>query len=121
MIKRLLGLGLLALVFSFNLFTFGELSVQTNPIESSLIQHYPDQGASSIAKSIGNAGECGIIEPRFEINEIQEVLRKFALVTGLDTVSISPHLFLSNDLLTEAHLFVAGQVEFTILYHNLRI
>lgn len=120
LIRRFLGLGLLALLFSFNLFTLGEIEIQTFSTKSALLQHYQDPNAS-ITKSGGNHQECGIIEPRFEINELQEVIRKFTVATSSDPVITNPYFFSSKDPLSQAYPFVAGQIDLTIRYHNLRI
>lgn len=120
LINRFVGLGLLALLFSFNLFTGGDIEVQTASTDSTLLQYYQEQNAS-LTKFDGDHQECGLIEPRLEINELQEVLRKFTVATGSDTVIINPSFFSCRDVLSEAYLFVAGQVDFSIRYHNLRI
>lgn len=117
---RNIGLGLLALIISLNLFFLGNLEVKNISTKTIFFENQSTPGAR-LNDLLGDNFDDGILQRQFNTNQLHDVVRKFPVTTGLLSLILNP---LPDRLDTpDSGDFVSflSSKDLSLQYRNLRI
>lgn len=119
MVKRIIGLGIFALIFSLNLFTLGTLeakqsSQETYATQSDIDQEVVESGAIDLHND-------GILQQNTEVSKLLESARKYPLAVSLLFLLCNQDVEESPDHLLSCCLSFSPPKDILASYHILRI